>query len=428
MDLNNIYGVDRKLVLRLEQLNRAEEITKGGKDAIKDFLEDLASQGISEYRQLSYLDHLLPFAQSIRKAFLKPSKAQVKKAVAVIERSPLSEWSKVNKKVAIKRFYKWKLGKDEDYPAAVKWIKTTVSNSNRKLPEDLLTPEEVKAVIDGAINPRDKALISLLADGGLRIGEALNLRIKDFHPDEYGGYLMVQGKTGARRVRLIDSVPRLSAWIDNHPLKENGEAPVFIQLGGKNRGQPLKYHAARKAIREAAQRGGVELSKVNPHNFRHTRATDLAKKVPEAPLEKQMGWVHGSKMSKTYVHLSGIDVDEAILGTRGIKIRGDEEEMPEVPRNCPRCAASNPPDSEFCRRCGMALTERAALEDPRINQAADFANTLSDVFDILSDRMSVLVGYLSPEDRERFEAGRPEAEEKVAKVLGKAGILGPGGE
>jgi len=38
-------------------------------------------------------------------------------------------------------------------------------------------------MISKAINPRDKALISLLSDGGLRIGEALNLRIKDINFD-----------------------------------------------------------------------------------------------------------------------------------------------------------------------------------------------------------------------------------------------------
>ncbi len=351
MDRNNIYRVDRKLGNRLEQLEAAEGISREGKATVREFLEDLASQGISVYRQLSYLDHLLPFAKDVGEGFLGPTKSQVKKAVARIERSDLSEWSKVNKKVAIKRFYKWHLGEDEGYPASVAWIRTTISQSKRKLPEDLLSKEEIRAILDGAISTRDKALISLLADGGLRIGEALNLRVKDFHPDEYGGYLMVQGKTGPRRVRLIDSVPYLSAWLRDHPQREDGDAPLFLQLG-RNRGAPLLYAAARKAIRSAAERGGVDVSKVNPHNFRHTRATVLARKVPEAPLEAQMGWVPGSQMSAVYVHLSGRDVDEAILRSHGIDVNGEGEEEARVPRSVPGAGPPTCPRRPTARAAG----------------------------------------------------------------------------
>ncbi len=346
---------------RLKQLEAAEEISREGKATVRRFLEDLASQGISLYRQLSYLDHLLPFAKDVGEAFLGPTKSQVKKAVARIERSDLSEWSKVNKKVAIKRFYKWLLGEDEGYPASVAWIRTTISQSKRKLPEDLLSKEEIRAVLDGAISTRDKALIAVLADGALRIGEALNLRVKDFHPDEYGGYLMVQGKTGPRRVRLIESVPHLAAWLRDHPQREDAEVPLFIKLG-QNRGEALRYHAARKALRAAAERGGVPLRKVNPHNFRHSRATRLAKDVPEMPLEAQMGWVPGSRMAKVYVHLSGRDQDEAILKAHGIDINGDTRREEETPQRCPRCREFNEAEGRFCQACGMVLSREAASQ------------------------------------------------------------------
>lgn len=361
MDRNNIYRVDRKLEKRLEQLEAAEKISEEGKTALRRFIEDLASQSISEHRQLSYLDHLLPFARDVGEAFLVPTKSQVKKAVARIERSGLSEWSKVNKKVAIKRFYKWHLGEDEKYPASVAWIKTTIAQSKRKLPEDLLSKDEIRAVLEGAISPRDKALISLLADGGLRIGEVLGLRVKDFHPDEYGGYLMVQGKTGPRRVRLIESVPYAAAWLRAHPGRDDPDDPLFIKLG-QDRGKALPYHAARKTIREAARRGGVDLSKVNPHNFRHSAATRLAKDVPEMPLEAQMGWVPGSKMAKVYVHLSGRDQDEAILKAHGIDINGDTKPDREAPQRCPRCREFNEAKARFCQVCGMALSPEAASQ------------------------------------------------------------------
>lgn len=374
------YNTESRLRAALERLETNGNATAEARTAVRDLVEDLASQGLSAHRQVWYINNLLPVAEALGERFLEPSDKDLKAYLAKVERrKDLSDWSKADRRVAVKRFYKWLLGDDEEYPACVRWVRTTVPNHRRKLPEDLLTREEIEALLDGAIASRDKALIALLADGGLRIGEALDLRVKDFHPDEYGGYLMVpEGKTGARRVRLVDSVPHLAAWLRDHPRREEADAPLFLQLG-RNRGEPLRYAAARKAIRSAAERAGVDKSKVNPHNFRHTRATVLARRVPEAPLEAQMGWVPGSSMSKVYVHLSGRDVDEAILRSHGVDVNGDEEE-PDVPRNCPRCRTSNVPRARFCQGCGMALTGEAADEVDAAGQAVneELARVLQD--------------------------------------------------
>lgn len=369
-----IHNIGAKLENALGRLEKNEVITGEAKKAIRGYIEDMASRGLSEYRQVFYLTHLPPFAVDLGEAFGHPTEAQVKAAVAKVERSGLSEWSKVNKRTAIKAFFKWHLGGGEEYPPAVKWIKTTYPNSKRKLPEDLPTREEIKALIDAALNPRDRALISLLADGGLRIGEALTLRLKDWHADRLGGFVIVnEGKTGARRVRLIDSVPHIAAWAAAHPFRGDREAPLFCYLGaqegganeGHAPGEGLRYHAARAAILRAAKRADVPTAKVNPHNFRHYAATRLARKVPEAPLEAQLGWVPGSKMAKIYVHLSGRDQDEAILRAHGIEIGEAADEQDAGPRQCPRCEAWNEDGADYCVRCGMALTEDAvAAEAP----------------------------------------------------------------
>ena len=70
-----------------------------------------------------------------------------------------------------------------------------------KLPEELLTEEEIQKMISSCANLRDRALVSVLYESGCRIGEIGNLRIKDVLFDEYGAKIDVLGKTGARRVR-----------------------------------------------------------------------------------------------------------------------------------------------------------------------------------------------------------------------------------
>ena len=46
----------------------------------------------------------------------------------------------------------------------------------KKLPEELLTEKEVKRVIDTATHPKDKVIIALLYDGGLRAGKPKSQR------------------------------------------------------------------------------------------------------------------------------------------------------------------------------------------------------------------------------------------------------------
>lgn len=63
------------------------------------------------------------------------------------------------------------------------------------------------------MNPRDKVLVSILYESGCRISKILNLKIRNMEFDSYGADLIVKGKTGQHRVRLIDSVPRLMTWL-----------------------------------------------------------------------------------------------------------------------------------------------------------------------------------------------------------------------
>jgi len=61
-------------------------------------------------------------------------------------------------------------------------------------------------MINTAKNKSDKAIIALLWDIGTRIGEIGNLRVKHIKFDDLGGVIIVNGKTGPRRVRAVWSV------------------------------------------------------------------------------------------------------------------------------------------------------------------------------------------------------------------------------
>ncbi len=108
-----------------------------------------------------------------------------------------------------------------------------------------------------------------------------------------------------------------------------------------------------------ARRTGVRKD-VNPHNFRHSRATDLANWMTEAQMDKFFGWVLGSKIVSIYIHLSGKDIDEAILRIYG-KVKESSYEQLKT-KICPICGYENPPETEFCLRCRRSFSFKAALE------------------------------------------------------------------
>ena len=308
------------------------------------------------YKLLSHLKKILEFVNyDLRKA----TKSQIEDIVAWVNQREISYETKSQYKIVLKVLFKGLNG--GEYPDQVKWLKTSSKSRNDKLPEDLLTEDDVKRMIDSADNPRDKALIALLWETGARIGEIYNLKVGDFQDHTYGLQIVIRGKTGARRLPLIESVPYIRAWLNAHPERNNKNAPVWVNVGTRGKGKKVGYRALLKMLNEVAKRAGVD-KPVNPHNFRHSRATYLANRFTEAQMCEWFGWVQGSDVPARYVHLSGRDIDAAYARIHGIKDEKVPEKSKLTPIDCPRCGEKNAPDARFCHRCGQALTLEAAIE------------------------------------------------------------------
>ena len=74
------------------------------------------------------------------------------------------------------------------------------------------------------------------------------------------------------------------------------------------------------------------------------------------------GWVQGSDMPATYVHLSGRDVDDKILQIHGLKPKDMDKKNELNPIECPRCKYINSPVNRYCGRCGTVLDEEERLK------------------------------------------------------------------
>jgi len=347
------------------------DIPEFNKKHILNFIDDQASQGNSKARQVKYLSILKQIAFMVDYDFKKATKKDIKKLCSQIHNSDKANWTKHDYLLTLKVFYKFLYGKDE-YPSIVKWISPTKAKGKKKLPRDLITIEDAKELAEATDNLRDRAFILLLYETGARIGELLQVKIRDVEFDKYGAKITLpnEGKTGARKIRIIASPPAVSHWLNKHPERKNRTAPLLCGIWSKYNGKEWGYRAAYNVLKDTAEK--IKLQKpVNPHHFRHSQATELAKKLTEAQLCEYMGWVIGSKEAATYVHLSGRDTDRAILEMHGLA----EEEKPESKLNvieCPRCKTKNDPAAKFCYNCSLGLDEESIMEyDKKKEEAAE---------------------------------------------------------
>ena len=269
-------------------------------------------------------------------------------------------------------FMGWKPRFDKDYPEIVEDVKFNKGNGKTKLPEELLTEEEIKLLVNNTPSLRNKALIMLLYDGALRISEALNLKLKHCVSDSYGMYIIVKGKTGMRKVRLVESVPYIKEYIDKeHPVKDDPNNHLFVCIGGRGVKKdeyckPLDISGSgiRLLLMRIAERAGLK-KKVNPHLFRHSKLTQMAKDFTESEMKIFAGWTGGSNMPQVYVHLSGQDVEKKILEKKGLIEDKDKTKKDLLnPIKCvdPSCNHLNPATNKFCVKCHRPLDVKTIMD------------------------------------------------------------------
>lgn len=341
-----------------KKLDENGRISEANKELLKKIKRDMEVKDYSQARIYKVLSLLKVIAEHIDYNFEEAALENIKNTVAWINQRDLSDATKRDYRTILKMFYKWL--NDGTYPEKVEWITTTKKRSNNTLPKDVLTEKDIEKLIKAANNTRDRALISMLWETGARIGELIDLTIGDIEDHKHGKKLVIRGKTGARRIPLISSVPHIQAWLNNHPRQDEKNAPLWVNLGTANRnpGEQIQYRTITKQLNKSAEKAEIE-KPVNPHHFRHSRATYLASRFTESQLCEWFGWVQGSDRPADYVHMSGRDIDGAYARLHGIEDEEEPEESRLTPEDCPRCGAKNDPKASFCQNCGQALTREA---------------------------------------------------------------------
>lgn len=353
MDIHNFRGQFERTIVRLKDSNL---ISEENKKIISGFKDYLLSEGIGLAKINRYLIDAMKYGAMFDKSFKKADKEDIRKIVAKIEQSDLSAQTKKGFKVMLRKFYRFIRGVEEkgEYPEEVRWFSIHVPENHKKLPEELLNGNEIISMIQKCSNLRDKALIATLAESGCRVSEIGTMKIKHVSFEEYGARLTVDGKTGMRKILIINSAPYLQEWINRHPDNTNPESCLWFN---PRDGKLLCYARIASILKSAARKAGIK-KRVYPHLLRHSRATELASAMSDAAMKHYFGWVQGSKMAGIYIHMSGKETDEAILKVSGIEVERQEKKAAMQPKKCQRCNTLNEATNVCCKNCGLILDEK----------------------------------------------------------------------
>lgn len=236
--------------------------------------------------------------------------------------------------------------------------------------KDILTPEQIEMLIGAAGSIRDKAIIGLLTDTGLRPSDVAGLT---WHDLEFNQQRVKVSVTTEKTNTTVSAYVILhKSWLvelRKHCNAATDDDFVFVDAFTS---EPITYNAINHLLDRASEKSGVKFPKrARAKLFRATSITNQQKAgFSSAAISKMHFGVPDSKMMRHYSKLCDEDTERESLERSGAVM----SEKPQTlrPMACPECGEPCAPGVKFCPECGKPLTEEAALN--RHNAESDIDN------------------------------------------------------
>ena len=225
----------------------------------------------------------------------------------------ISKRSQARRLSALKSFFKWLMmeGMIKENPCDM----TDAPKLGTYLP-DVLSVEEVEAVMEAIdtsthLGLRDRAIIETLYGCGLRVSEAVGLRISNLYLDE--GFIKVQGKGSKERLVPIgdmaaDAIMAYLEVRENFPYDRNNDDVLFLNRYGKSMSRVSMF----KTVKTAVLLAGIR-KEVSPHTFRHSFATHLVENGADLRVVQEMLGHESITTTEIYTHIESATWHKDIL-------------------------------------------------------------------------------------------------------------------
>jgi integrase/recombinase XerD len=165
-----------------------------------------------------------------------------------------------------------------------------------KLP-NVLSKDEVKAILDALSNPKHKAMLSLIYACGLRRSELLNLKPQDV-ASKRGLLIIRQGK--GRKDRVAPLPERIVEMLRDY---YKGYRPKVWLFEGQKPGTQYSPTSLQEVLKTAVEKAGVKRS-ATLHWLRHSYATHLLENGTDLRYIQELLGHKNSKTTEIYTHVT----------------------------------------------------------------------------------------------------------------------------
>ena len=203
---------------------------------------------------------------------------------------------------ALRSFYNWMVleGMVKDNPCD----KVDMPKLGRYLP-DVLSEDEVFRIIDSVDvsswqGCRDKAILEVLYGCGIRVSEAVGLKVSGLYFME--GFVRVIGKGNKERLVPLNDMAAesLKSYLDRRPEPADSQADdiVFLNRFGKQLSRQTMF----KMVKTHALLADVR-KEISPHTFRHSFATHLVEHGADLRVVQEMLGHESVTTTEIYTHI-----------------------------------------------------------------------------------------------------------------------------
>jgi integrase/recombinase XerD len=223
---------------------------------------ELKIRGFSQKTISAYLFHNQKFLDFIKKKPEEVNQDDIKKYIAYLMADKSYRPSSVNLALCCLRFFYEKVLEQDIFK------KIESPKPEKKIPI-VLTKEEIRQMIQSTENKKHRLLIEFLYSSGLRVSEAVNMKIDELDLDEKIGAVRA-GK--GMKDRLIILSNNLIEHLKKYVAKRKDTNPYVFPAKSENK--PITIRQAQKIVKKAAFRAGIK-KRVFCHALRSSFATHL---------------------------------------------------------------------------------------------------------------------------------------------------------
>lgn len=261
------------------------------------YLEKLEQERYSENTIKIYTHYFKAFvAEFSNKELPKITKEEINAYILrLIQEKDISP-SQQNQRInAIKFYYEKVLGRKSEYYDIGR------PRKERKLP-DVLSKEEIAAMIKSTENKKHKFLIALIYSCGLRRSEAINLKTEEI--DLKRMQVKIRGAKG-KKDRYVPLAKKTFVYLNEYYKNEEPKIFVFEVKPGRKYSATSVYNVIKKTAKDAGIR-----KRVYPHILRHSFATHNLEQGMDLRFIQELLGHESSKTTEIYTHVSQKDLQK----------------------------------------------------------------------------------------------------------------------